>query len=303
MDMDQRQKQITSSAGLEESKYNVEFIDFLKRWGTPILLVVAICSMGFFFYRRYEERRASQVDQAWVELEDARVSRSPASLIAVAEAHAGELGVPQQARLAAADVMFISAVQGVKPGGLTPAGELTGTDALLTAEGRSEQLTAALEQYTIVADQLANKRYMQQLRITAMFGIAAAQESLDKWDDAATTLKKIVVAANEADFPAQAAAAQKRIDTMDDAKNAPRLYAAADVKTTKPKPVPAPAGGPDAASPLGAIDFGTPGAVSLEPTTSVTPMPSPDAAAPVPAPPPAAPPAPATPPATEPKKP
>ncbi len=303
MDMDQRQKQIQSSAGLEEAKYNVEFIDFLRRWGTPILLVVAICSMGFFFYRRHQENRAAQIDQAWVELEDARVSRSPASLLAVAEAHASELGVPQQARLAAADVMFISAVQGVKPGGLTPAGELTGADSLLTPEGRTEQLKAALVQYALVAEQLAGKRHMEQLRITAMFGMAAAQETMEKWDEAVATLKAVVLAGNEADFPAQAAAAQKRIDTMDEAKNAPRLYAAAEVKTTKPVAVPPPAGGPDAASPLGAIDFGTPGAVSLEPTTSVTPMATPDAAANVPTPPPATPPAPPAPPAPEPKKP
>lgn len=244
MDMDSRQKQIQSGAGLEEAKYNLEFIDFLKRWGTPILLVVAILSMGSFFYRRYQERVAQQTDVAWVEFEDARVARNPAGLLAVAEAHAGEVGVPQQARLAAADAMYISAVQGVKPGGLNPQGELNSPDVLLTAEGKMEQLNAAIEQYTRVARELEGKRHMVQLRLEGLFGAAAALETLGKYDEAKATLATAAKAAEAGDFPAQAAVARKRIETMEEAKTAPRLYASSEVKTKRPPPPPPPA--PDA---------------------------------------------------------
>ena len=329
MDMDSRQKQIQSGAGLEEAKYNLEFIDFLKRWGTPILLVVAILSMGSFFYRRYQERVAQQTDVAWVELEDARVARNPAGLLAVAEAHPGEVGVPQQARLAAADAMYISAVQGVKPGGLNPQGELNSPDVLLTAEGKTEQLNAAIEQYTRVARELEGKRHMVQLRLEGLFGAAAAQETLGKYDEAKATLETAARAAEAGDFPAQAAVAKKRIETMEEAKTAPRLYASSEVKTKRPPPAPPPAAMPatlpaiqtidpsgmGGATPnaKGGVDLNLPtgSGMSLEPTSPIQIVPSgapavaPGAApgaAPTPAPgttPPATTPPPATPPATK----
>ena len=299
MDMDSRQRQIQAGAGLEEAKYNLEFIEFLKRWGTPILLVVAIVSMGFFFYRRYQERAAEQTDVAWVELEDAKVARNPAGLLAVAEAHPGEVGVPQQARLAAADAMYIAAVQGVKPGGLNPQGELNSPDMLLTPEGKAEQLDAAIEQYTRVARELEGKRHMVQLRLEGLFGAAAALETLGKYDEAKAMLETAAKAAEAGDFPAQAAVAKKRIETMAEVKTAPRLYASSEVKTKRPPPPPPPpapdAGGAGGATPnaTGGIDLSLPpsSGLSLEPTSPITITPTPagapaaaPAAAPTPAP-------------------
>ncbi len=276
MDMDSRQRQIQAGAGLEESKYNVEFIDFLKRWGTPILLVVAIVSMGFFFYRRYQERLAQETDQAWVELEDARVANSPSGLLAVAEAHAAQIGVPQQARLAAADALLLAALQGVKPGGLDARGDLTGPDAALTAEGRIEQIKGALEQYRRVAGELAGKRHLEQLRLAALFGAAAAEESLGELEAAKTSLQTAISVAEDAGFAAQAAAARKRIETMGELATVPRLLAAADVKTRRPPPAPPPAPAPEPAAGAGLdLKLSEPSGLSLEPITPAQVLPPP----------------------------
>ena len=48
--MEERQTQIREGAGLEESKLNVEFIDWLQRWSTPILLLVAGAALGMGLY-------------------------------------------------------------------------------------------------------------------------------------------------------------------------------------------------------------------------------------------------------------
>jgi hypothetical protein len=40
--MDERQTQIRERAGLEEARYNQDFIEFLRRFGTPILMVAAV---------------------------------------------------------------------------------------------------------------------------------------------------------------------------------------------------------------------------------------------------------------------
>ena len=38
--LDRRTRQITEGAGLEESRLNQDFVEFLKKWSTPLLLVI-----------------------------------------------------------------------------------------------------------------------------------------------------------------------------------------------------------------------------------------------------------------------
>ena len=70
--MDQRQAQIRERAGLEESRLNEDFIDFLRKYGFLILLVAALAAgltSGVRWYREYTVRK---VTTAFADFEAAR---------------------------------------------------------------------------------------------------------------------------------------------------------------------------------------------------------------------------------------
>ena len=51
--MDERQTQIRQGAGLEESRINTEFLDFLNKWSSPVLIVIGLSteqSIAKLFY-------------------------------------------------------------------------------------------------------------------------------------------------------------------------------------------------------------------------------------------------------------
>src|ERR1044071_6876732 len=104
--MEERQTQIKEGAGLEESKLNVEFIDWLQRWSTPILMVIAVVAVGFWGYRKWEQAKRAEVDRAFSEFTAAAEvgTPNPTSLIGIAEQYKGIRAVPLLAQLKAADV-------------------------------------------------------------------------------------------------------------------------------------------------------------------------------------------------------
>src|SRR5690606_41971572 len=103
--MDERQTKIKEGAGLEESRLNTEFIDFLQRWGTPALLVVAVIALGYFGYQRLQMARTEKVNQAFVELEAALSTDNPnpRALEDIAATYSSTRAVPHIASLTAAD--------------------------------------------------------------------------------------------------------------------------------------------------------------------------------------------------------
>src|SRR5262249_19526881 len=65
---EERQTQIREGAGLEESKLNVEFIDWLQKWSTPILLLIALTALGILGYKKWEKAKLDEVDRGFGEL-------------------------------------------------------------------------------------------------------------------------------------------------------------------------------------------------------------------------------------------
>src|SRR5438874_2058363 len=103
--MDERQSQIRERAGLEESRLNEDFIEFLRKWGTPALMVLAIVAVGYLGLNKYKKARDEKIDKAFFDYEQVSGSNnpSPQSLTATAEEHEGVKAVSMLARRDAAD--------------------------------------------------------------------------------------------------------------------------------------------------------------------------------------------------------
>lgn len=258
--MDDRQQQIRERAGLEESRLNQEFIDWLRKWGTPILFVAALAAAGFALKQRMEKSHAEKVDNAFIDLDNASQGENPSpdSLTRVANDYEGVKSVSLLARLDAADA-YLSAVQrGVKFGATLKTndkgqqdGTLESADQALTPEDRTTYLSSAGELYQAVYDKASNDAGKKLLTLSAMYGLAAVAEGQSTFDAAKDWYQKIESLTDKTPYAAHAELAKARIAKLDElAKVTPPLALAELPKRPEPpappKPVvtPAPAPGP-----------------------------------------------------------
>ncbi|MBX3404270.1 MAG: hypothetical protein KF699_12745 [Phycisphaeraceae bacterium] len=231
--MDERiQGNIKEGAGLDESRLNQDFIDWLRKWSTPILVVVAVLAGGYFLYGKYRTSRDAAMARAFAEYDAAVTSRNPASLLRVADEQSGKAAVPHLARLAAADLYLEAARTGI-PAGMTldPMGVLPDGVEFLTDAQKAEQLAKAAEQYGAVAQKTTGNRGMALHAIGALYGLASVAESRSEFDKAREHYTRLAEVATAAGFTIQAAAAKKRIETLDELRSMPRLYAQGEIWT------------------------------------------------------------------------
>lgn len=231
--MDERiQGSIKEGAGLDESRLNQDFIDWLRKWSTPILVVVAVLAGGYFLYGKYQTSRDVAMARAFADYDAALTSRNPASLLRVADEQSGKAAVPLLARLAAADLYLEAARTGIPPGmTLDPAGNLPEGVEYLTDSQKAEQLAKAAEQYNAVAQKTLGNRGMALHAIGALYGLGSVAESRGEFDKAREHYTRLAEVATRAGFTIQAEAAKKRIETLDDLRAMPRLYAQGEVWT------------------------------------------------------------------------
>ncbi len=241
MAIDERQTDgIREGAGREESRYNLEFIDFLQKWGTPILMVAAAISAGMVGWRYYQEKKTEHLDNAFVEYEAASGDNaSPEALIAVAEQYHKVKSVSLMARLDAADAYLQSVRSGAKPGARFNAdGTLETPEDAMAQEDREAFLTKADQQFETVLAESINDGDRQWFAVGALFGIAAVDECREKFDDAKATYERIVKLAAGTPLDLQAKLAQERLATVDLLKAMPPLLSRAELP--KPPAPPAP---------------------------------------------------------------
>ncbi len=65
---DDRLDQIKEGAGLEDSRINQEFVDFIRKWSTPVLLVAALITLGYFLNNKRIDARAAYINEAFSQL-------------------------------------------------------------------------------------------------------------------------------------------------------------------------------------------------------------------------------------------
>lgn len=262
--MDERQAQIRERAGLEESKLNVEFIDWLRKWGTPLLFVVLIIFAGYGLYNRLQQRQKTTADAAFREYEAATAAgnSSPDALLTIAAEYNGVGSVAELSRLKAADAYLDSATRGVRPGAtVNSEGKIENAEDVLTQEDKDRNLNKAAELFQQVFEQTSGSAPKVMFAINALHGLAAVAETKGDLEKAKGYYEQ-VIAKSGTQYPTQAAIAKLRIDQLPDlAKVAailPKDQLPSIPKPLPPAPPPTPPSAPTAVTPGEAATPSTP---------------------------------------------
>ena len=195
---------IVEGAGLEESRLNQEFIDWLRKWGSPLLLVLCAAAAAWAGWQWWSRQQGKALNEAYVQLAAAEESKSPDGLLRVAREHTSRGAVAVLATLRAADLYYESALTRLAPGGTPGKAE----DAL-SDEQRSANLEQARGLYAQAATLAGEKREWAVHAVTAKFGVGSVAETLGKADDAQRAYTEAAAIATKADLPALAAIAEK----------------------------------------------------------------------------------------------
>lgn len=219
--LDKRQRQIKVGAGMEDARYNVEFVDFLRKWGSTVMLVIAAAAMAFWGLQKYRENKEAKAGVAFGDVDQAMAAGTggdvnPEVLVRIAEDNQGQGAVPIMARLAAAEQWRSSALMGYRPGSLDARTRtVTNQDDYLTPEGKRDFLEKARAQYQIVVDQTSGSKAKATFTLTGLMGLAAIAETMGKPEEAKAAYKRAQELAEASEFPEYAALAKARLETVD----------------------------------------------------------------------------------------
>ncbi|HYE63037.1 MAG TPA: hypothetical protein VD997_13655 [Phycisphaerales bacterium] len=235
-------RQIRVGAGLEESKYNEEFIDWLRKWGVPILFVVALVAAAYGLRMRWRQSQEAKLDTSFSELESviSGANPSPDSLLQIASDHADAgSAVAAIARLEAADAYLDSVRRGVRPGVTVKAdGTLDKPEDALKPEEKAGFLTKAGDLYAQVYNDLRNDDGKRILAIGALYGMAAVAEDQNDLAKAKANYDEIVKLAEAGGLTAHIEVAKERIAKLDELKNVTPPFAKADLPPVPEAPKP-----------------------------------------------------------------
>lgn len=301
--------QLRVGAGLEESRLNQDFLDFLRKWSTPVLLVAALAALGFVAYQKYTQAQRDNVDKAFRELEDVSSTTlpSPDSLTAVARQYPGINAVPALAHIRAGDSLMFGIQTGLKAGAkIKPDGTPEQADDVLADADRTSILAQAAENYQLALDESMKNASQRSVTFGALFGLASVAESKGEIDQAKTLYERIIaladadpVVANEDGTPGEhpfanhAVIAKERIAKLGSLSKPIPLVSESQLPKLPPLPgeVPAATGLPEGVTvtPVSGPQFTSPPANPSTPPAGPSPAPTAPPATPDPAAPPAAP--------------
>ncbi|MBS0196680.1 MAG: hypothetical protein JSR77_07975 [Planctomycetes bacterium] len=236
--MDERQAQIRERAGLEESRLNEDFIEFLRKYGFWLLLIAAGAG-GFTSAKRwYTQYNEKKVDAAFQDLEAARAggNGSPEALANVANEHRGIRAVTLLANLEAGDAYLRAIRKGVKVGAeIDAAGVPKNADDILNDADRDNYLSQAAAMYQAAADAASSNPGMVTLKTGALFGLAAIAECKRDIEKAKGFYEQIQKAVEGTAFAAQGEVAKERIAKLPTLASEPKLLAKADLPDLAPE--------------------------------------------------------------------
>lgn len=229
--MDDRQSQIREQAGLTESRLNEDFIEFLRKYSTPMLLIVAVAAAGFFAFKKYEQRRDTKRDLAFADYSSAIKGGepSPDALVAIADSYQGVGAVSSQALIDAANAHFRAAIRGVKPGvELAEDGTLATAEDALTQEERDAEFAAAKTLFDRVIAANPDRDHAV-FRLNAMWGLVAIAESKADFTLARQLYEQIETQENAAGREDQARLAKSRRESLSVLEKMPPLVSRKDL--------------------------------------------------------------------------
>lgn len=295
--MDERQQQIREGAGLEESRLNTDFIDFVQKWGGPFLILCAVIMAGWAGWNWWQKRKAEQIDAAFAQYEAqiAGGNASPEALKAVAEEFEGIGSVSLLARLEAADVYATSIRAGVKTGvTLNADGTLASPDDALSAEDRERLIDQARGLYQQVMDKASASTGKGLIAIRAGYGLAAMAECDGDIGAARGHYERVIEIAEANGFNNHVTLARGRLEGLEQVAAPVALLSTADLAVRPAPPAPELPAMPGDAGPAGpgltgGLDQpvvnpfnpeGAPSVPSGGPPLAPEPGPAPDPAAP-----------------------
>jgi len=239
--MDERQQQIREGAGLQESRLNTDFIDFVQKWGGPFLILCAVIMAAWAGWNWWQKRQAEQIDAAFAQYEaqSAGGNASPEALKAVAEEFEGIGSVSMLARLEAADVYVTSIRAGVKTGvTLSPDGTLASPDDALTQEERTRLIEQATALYQRVMDKAGGSSGKGLIAIRAGYGLAAMAECLGDIGAARGHYERVVEIAEANGFDNHVTLAKARLESLDEVATPVALLSLAELAVRPAPPAP-----------------------------------------------------------------
>lgn len=217
--MDDRQTQIRQGAGLEESRINTDFIDFLNKWSSPVLIGLGLIGLGWAGLRYLDRKKTEKIDGGFAAYSDvvSGTNPSPASLRNIATEFDGVRSVPELALLDTVDIYLRAAIAGVEPGAeIDPVNGLPRQETDRLDEARTisylQQARDLSQQVIAATSEDEGKRL---LTIHAMMRLAAAQEGLGASTEAKSTYASIVSMAKVSGFPELATLAEARGNAVD----------------------------------------------------------------------------------------
>lgn len=278
--MDERQTKIRAGAGLEESRINQDFIEFISKWSTPVLWLLVLVGGAWWGMRYLKERRIARIDAAFTSLNEtlAGGNPSPQSLRAIATEYEGVRSVSDFAMLRACDIYLRAAIAGVEPG--AEIDRATGLPAnesdRLDADGVARVLSQARDLARSVIGSASKDEGKKLIEAQAWLRLAAAQEGLGSEGDAKASYDAAASAARAAGAPALALFAEGRKD----AARVAGLPSGADLAPLPgEEPAPEPTE-PTTAAPDGEDQDATPAADEPAPASDATPTDAPATADP-----------------------
>jgi hypothetical protein len=217
--MDERQTQIRQGAGLEESRINTEFLDFLNKWSSPVLIVIGLIGLGWFGLNYLERSKQSRMNNAFAAYE-AAVSGgtpSPASLRNIAGEYSGVGSVGELALLRTVDIYLRAAISGVEPGAeVDPSTGLAANETdRLDADRTQSYLSQARDLSRQVVQAVEQEDGRRLLLVQALMRLGAAEEGLGQIEQAKASYTRAGEVARSAGFPELGTVADRMVSTAD----------------------------------------------------------------------------------------
>jgi len=221
--MDDRQTQIREGAGLEDSRVNEEFLDFLNKWSTPVLITLAVAALVWAGMQKLHQRKVARIDQAFSELNAATEggNPSPASLKTLANEYTGVRSVSALALLTTTNLYLNAFVVGIEPGAaLDPqTGQPTNASDVLNEDQRQVYLEQAGQLAQQVLDLTGGVEGKELLAMEAMCRLAAVDEGKRDFDAAKKMYDRIESLSKASQFIAIENFAKERLANLDQVKD------------------------------------------------------------------------------------
>ena len=217
--MDDRQTKIREGAGLEDSRINQEFVDFLNKWSSPVLIVLAVAALIWAGRTKLEQMKNEKIDNAFSEYEAAMEGGNPAptSLTTIADSTDGIESVSEMARLRAVDIYLGAYTLGLEPGAQLIPGTLSVAPGDVLDEERREQMRSLAEMNASqVLESTKDNSGKAIFALQALSRLASIEESKGDFERAKGYYEQMSSIAQSNKYPSIASFVEARIAGLDE---------------------------------------------------------------------------------------